>query len=332
MQQETYKMNTKTAKQGGTLAMGKSFVNQKPAMSVHSAVEELSTLRDMIRWGVSQFYPENLHYGHGTDNAWDEAVSLALYALNLPHDIHPEALKSNLTRAERQKIAELIAERINKRIPTPYLTHQAWFAGFPFYIDERALIPRSPIAELIQNRFEPWLDLEHEPDSILDLCTGSGCIAIACALMFPNTQVDAVDLSADALAVAKINVEKHAVEDQVTLIQSDLFAELPARKYDLIVSNPPYVSAEEMATLPQEYQHEPTLALEANDIGLAIVTNILQNAAKFLTPQGILIVEVGNSEIVLIERYPEVPFTWLEFERGGEGVFLLTAEQLKQYF
>jgi ribosomal protein L3 glutamine methyltransferase len=312
--------------------MSKLFVNPDNSLFefMETAIDELSTVRDMIRWGVSQFYTKNIYYGHGTDNAWDEAVHLTLHAINLPWDINPEALNAKLTRHERKAVAQLITQRINKRKPSPYLTNQAWFAGILFYVDERVLIPRSPIAELIQNRFEPWLVTE--PKRILDLCTGSGCIAIACAYAFPEAQVDAVDLSKDALEVAKINIENKKLGDQVKLINSNLYQRMPLKKYDLILSNPPYVSASEMTKLPSEYRHEPRMALEAADEGLIIIKRILQNASDFLTDDGILIVEVGSSEEALIKRYPDVPFTWLEFSQGGEGVFLLTAKQAKEYF
>lgn len=289
-------------------------------------IGELYTIRDFLRWAVSQFNEAGLFYGHGTDNSWDEALALILHSLHLPYDINPAVLDARLTLSEREKLSQLIQRRVQERIPTAYLTHEAWFAGLPFYVDERVLIPRSPIAELIENQFQPWLT---EPvDTILDLCTGSGCIAIACAKAFPESVVDATDISPDALAVAKINLLRHEVDEQVHLIQADLFDGLEEKQYDLIVSNPPYVNAIEMADLPAEFHHEPRLGLAAGEEGLDIVTRILQQAKKYLSPQGILVVEVGNSEYALSEKYPHAPFTWLEFQRGGGGVFLLTAEQL----
>lgn len=288
---------------------------------------ELSTIRDYIRWAVSQFNAGGLFYGHGTESAWDEAVSLVLHTLHLPYNINPAVLDAAVVSDEREKILHLIQRRVKERIPVPYLTNEAWFAGHSFYVDERVLIPRSPIAELIENHFQPWLAVT--PEKILDLCTGSGCIAIASALAFHDSVVHASDISDDALAVAKINVLRHHIEDQVTLFKSDLFEGLPEEKYDLIVSNPPYVDAVEMAELPDEFKHEPTLGLAAGEDGLDVVIRILKQAKNYLTPEGILIVEVGNSEYALVEKYPYIPFTWLEFQRGGGGVFLLTAEQLQ---
>ncbi len=288
---------------------------------------ELVTIKDYIRYAVSRFNAAKLYYGHGTDNAWDEAFALVLSALHLPHDINPGMLDARLTEHECGVLEELIELRANERIPTAYLTKEAWFFGLPFYVNEHVLIPRSPTAELIEQHFAPWIEAENV-HQILDLCTGSGCIAVACAKAFPEAQIDASDISHAALGVAKINVERHEVTEQVRLYQSDLFNQLPKKRYDVIISNPPYVSHDEMDALPEEYKHEPELALAAGDEGLDFAIRILQEAPKYLTPQGILIVEVGNSEDALAEKYPHVPFTWLSFERGGGGVFMLTAEQL----
>lgn len=295
-----------------------------------SEISELYTLRDMIRWAVSHFNEAGLYYGHGTDNAWDEAVALVLHTLYLPHNVNPTVMDARLTSQEKDKIHQLIRRRIDERIPLPYLTHEAWFSGLPFFVDERVLIPRSPIAELIENHFLPWVE-EDSVHSILDLCTGSGCIAIACAQAFPDAKVDASDISNDALAVAKINVLRHEVEDRLELVKSDLFEGLSGRKYDVIVSNPPYVDEEDMSLLPKEYHHEPKLGLEAGKTGLDIAIRILREAGNYLNPHGILIVEVGNSELALVEAFPDVPFVWLEFQRGDGGVFLLTAEELKKH-
>jgi len=289
--------------------------------------DELVTLGDFVRWGTSRFREAELYFGHGTDNALDEAFYLVTHALHLPHEIPPYMLQTHLTQDERGNVLALLQRRIETRLPAPYLTHEAWFAGLPFYVDERALIPRSPIAELIEAGFEPWVDAA-KVTRILDLCTGGGCIAIASARAFPFAQVDATDLSTDALAVAEKNVQNYQVGDQLTLYQGDLFAGLEGQRYDIIVSNPPYVDAEDMAALPDEYRHEPEQALASGQDGLDITRRILHQAAGFLNPEGVLIVEVGNSAAALVEAYPELPFVWLEFERGGTHVFLLTAEQL----
>lgn len=295
-----------------------------------SDYKELQTIRDFIRWAVSRFNEAGLTFGHGTETAWDEAVALILHSLYLPHDINPTVLDARITEKERLKLLHLISERTDKRIPVPYLTHEAWFAGLSFYVDERVLIPRSPLAEIIEKEFQPWIP-PHSIRSILDLCTGSGCIAIACAMHCREATIDASDVSEDALAVAKTNIIRHNLENQVHLFHSNLFESLPPKQYDIIISNPPYVDAEDMNTLPPEYLHEPQLGLIGGPTGLELVLKILQNAPHFLSPQGVLIVEVGNSEHALIEQFPEIPFTWLEFERGGGGVFLLTQKQLLEF-
>ncbi|EOH0514930.1 50S ribosomal protein L3 N(5)-glutamine methyltransferase [Vibrio fluvialis] len=293
---------------------------------VDEAVSELHTLQDMIRWTVSRFNAANLFYGHGTDNAWDEAVHLILPTLYLPIDVPPHVLNSRLTSSERLRVVERVIKRIKDRTPVAYLTNKAWFCGLEFFVDERVLVPRSPIGELIQAQFEPWL--VNEPSRIMDLCTGSGCIAIACAHAFPDAEVDAIDISADALQVAEQNIQDHGLEQQVFPIRSDLFRDLPKEQYDIIVTNPPYVDQEDMNSLPDEFKHEPELGLAAGTDGLKLVRRILANAPHYLTEKGILVCEVGNSMIHLMDQYPHIPFTWLEFENGGHGVFLLTREQL----
>lgn len=291
-------------------------------------MSKLPTIRQMIDTVFQALSNSQLTYGHGTDNPWDEAIALVLQAMHLPFNANDKILDRPLTETESQTILSLLDRRIREKIPLAYLTHEAYFAGMSFYVDERVLIPRSPIAELIDNSFAPWIKTENVA-AILDMCTGSGCIAIACAKMFPHAKVDAVDLSDEALAVAAINIAKYQVVDKVSLIKSNLFADVPAKQYDIIVSNPPYVSHKEMGALPKEYIHEPDLALRAGDDGLEFVLCILRQAANYLSDHGILIVEVGKAQYALEQRLPKVPFLWFEFEHGGEGVFMLTAKQLK---
>ncbi len=292
--------------------------------------EELVTIRDLIRWGASRFQAAGLCFGHGTDNAFDEARLLLAHALHLPFDFPADYLDARLTASERAVVAALFAERSESRKPAAYLTGEAWFAGLPFTVDERVLVPRSPLAEWIERGFSPWL----EPDGVrrvLDLCTGSGCIAIACAVHFDNAEVDAAELSPEALEVACANVARHGLDDWVHLFHSDLYAALPESRYQLIISNPPYVSGAELQSLPAEYRHEPEIGLLAAKEGLEVAVRILARAADFLSDDGILVIEVGNSEALLADCFPQVPFTWLEFERGGHGVLLLEAAQVKTY-
>lgn len=291
---------------------------------------ELHTLRDYIRWAMTCFQQANLFYGHGTDNPWDEAVHLVLNAVHLPWDASHHVLDARLTTQEKQHILTFIRRRTEERIPLPYITGEAWYMGIPFYVDQRVLIPRSPIAELTEQLFSPWLR-PGSVDHILDLCTGSGCIGIACAYQFPESQVDLVDISTAALEVAQKNIERHELTQRVHAIESDLFAGLSGKRYDLIISNPPYVDLADFNSMPSEYQHEPKLALTSGSDGLDITRKILREAGQYLAEDGLLVVEVGNSEQHIIEQFPQVPFTWAEFEKGGNGVFLLTAEELAQY-
>ncbi len=290
----------------------------------------LHTIRDFIRWGASRMNEAGLHFGHGTDNAVDEAAALALHALHLPPDLHAEYFQAQLTPPEQRAVLQLLERRIVERKPAAYLTQRAWFMGLPFYVDERVLVPRSPLAELIERHFAPWLPDSRKVEHILDLGTGSGCIGIACAYAFPDAQVDVVDVSAEALAVARHNIVEHGLEDQVEAVQSDLFSALKGCHYDLIISNPPYVALEELDSLPPEYHHEPRLGLAAGVEGLDVVMEILQQSSDYLKRDGLLIVEVGNAQYALCEAFPDVPFTWLEFERGGQGVFLLNAAQVRR--
>jgi ribosomal protein L3 glutamine methyltransferase len=268
-------------------------------------------------------------FGHGTENARDEAAALVYFVMRLPHGAPPGVLKRSVTAAQAARVDALLERRIAERVPLPYLTHEAWFAGLRFYVDERVLIPRSPFAELLEQQFTPWLDARRV-ERILDLGTGSGCIALAAAKAFPRAHVDAVDIDAGALEVAEINRRRLRLTRRVRLIASDHFTALSGESYDIIASNPPYVGTREMRGLPREYRHEPRLALESGREGLDSVGIILREAARHLRPRGLLVVEVGNTERALRRSYPRAPFTWLDFERGGGGVFLLTREQLER--
>ncbi|MDX1799678.1 MAG: 50S ribosomal protein L3 N(5)-glutamine methyltransferase [Marinobacter sp.] len=289
-------------------------------------IDELLTIRDCLRYASSRFAASDLFYGHGTDNVWDEAVQLVLRSVNLPLENNTLFLDARLVRAERQLILDRLERRIQERIPLAYILGEAWFMGLPFHVDERVLVPRSPLAECLQNRLQPWLG-DQPVSRVLDLCTGSGCIGIAAALVFEDAEVDLADISDDALKVADSNIELHDVGDRVRTVHSDVFDGLKGR-YDVILSNPPYVDAGDLAAMPAEFHHEPALGLAAGEDGLDIARRILAKAAAHLNPGGLLVVEVGNSWPALEEAYPDLPFIWLEFEQGGDGVFLLHADDL----
>ncbi len=289
-------------------------------------IDDLHTVRDYLRYVSSRFADSPLYFGHGTDNVWDESVQLVMRSLHLPLENNTLFLDARLTREERALILDRMQRRIDDRVPLAYLLGEAWFMGLPFHVDERVLVPRSPLGELIQGGLQPWLG--NKPvGRILDLCTGSGCIGIAAASIFEDAEVDLADISTDALDVAAVNIDYHEVGDRVSTVRSDVFDGLEGR-YDVILSNPPYVDADDIADMPAEYGHEPELGLAAGGDGLDIAHRILARAADYLNPGGLLIVEVGNSWVALQEAYPDIPFTWLEFENGGDGVFLLTAEDL----
>lgn len=289
----------------------------------------LVTIRDFIRFGVSCLRLHDVHLGHGSNDPFAEATALVMQTLGLEWSADTEILDARLLPSERRAVIDLIRRRVNERIPLGYLLNLAYFAGLPFYVDERVLVPRSPIAELIASGFEPWLT--QEPARVLDLCTGSGCIAIALAMAFPDAVVDATDISMDALSVAAINVEHHELLDRVNLIESDGFNKLPGQRYDLIVSNPPYVDAEDMADLPPEFLREPELGLASGRDGLDLTRRLLAEAADHLNEDGLLVIEVGNSQWALEQSFPEVPFLWAEFENGGQGIFVLTAAQCREF-
>lgn len=288
----------------------------------------LKTVRDCLRFAISRFNEAKIFFGHGSDNAYDEAAYLILHTLHLPLDLLDPFLDSVLTQAEIKEVLSVIGRRVDRRLPAAYLTNEAWLGGHRFYVDERVIVPRSFFAELLDEQMVPWID---DPDSIhtvLDLCTGSGCLAILAALAFPGATVDAVDISRDALDVARRNVDDYQLQERVHLIESDLFAQLGERKYDLIISNPPYVNAASVAALPPEYLHEPKLALGSGADGLDATRAILRHAAAHLNPDGILAVEIGHNRAALEAACPTLPFTWLEVEAGEDFVFLMHREDL----
>ena len=288
----------------------------------------LHTPRDFLRFAVSRFNQAQLFFGHGSNDPYDEAAYLILHTLHLPIDRLEPFLDARLTYSERAEVLNVIQRRVEQRVPAAYLTNEAFLGDFSFYVDERVIVPRSFIAELLRNQLSPWIAEPEEIGSVLDLCTGSGCLAILAAYAFLNAKVDAVDLSADALAVAERNVDDYLLHDRIELIQSDLFANLGDRKYDIIISNPPYVDAESVALLPQEYLHEPEMSLGSGDDGLDATRVILEQAAEHLTDNGILIVEIGHNREVLEAAYPDLPFTWLDVSAGDQYVFMLHRNDL----
>ena len=290
----------------------------------------LQTIDQLLHWTFDQFESADLYYGHGTDNAWDEAVQLVLFVMQLPVDSDKTVVSQPTTAEQQLRVQTLAKQRIATRKPLAYLIQQAWFMGLPFYVDERVIVPRSPFAEWIAQQCQPWVD-PAQVHRVCDLCTGSGCIAIAAAHVFPDATVDAIDIDPDALTVAAINIKQHRLAKRVTLIESDGLNALTDQRYDLILANPPYVSDEEMHTLPEEYLQEPTHALRADQHGLAIVIRLLSEASDHLTPQGVLIMEVGNSDEYLQSLFPTVAFTWLEQANGGHGLFALSHDELLHY-
>ncbi|MBI1175100.1 MAG: 50S ribosomal protein L3 N(5)-glutamine methyltransferase [Sideroxydans sp.] len=292
------------------------------------AAQSLHTLRDWLRFAVSAFSEAGLSFGHGSASAYDEAAYLILHTLHLPLDTLEPFLDAQLTQGEKDALRGMLEQRVQKRVPAAYLTHEAWLGDFRFYVDERVIVPRSFIAELLRDQFVPWVADPESVTRVLDLCTGSGCLAILAAHAFPNAVVDAVDISPDALAVAHRNVADYGLQDRVHLVESNLFAQLPGRQYDLIISNPPYVDAAAVAVLPAEYRHEPELALGSGIDGLDATREILRHAAAHLVPDGVLAVEIGHNRDALEAAYPELPFTWLDVAAGDEFVFLLHREDL----
>jgi len=292
------------------------------------ASNELVTIRDWIRYAVSRFEASDVFYGHGTDNAYDEAVWLIMSGLHLPMDTLNNFLDARITSTERRKLADFIELRIGKNTPTAYLLKEAWLQGLKFYVDERVLIPRSFIAELLADGLSAWIEFPEMVESAADLCTGSGCLGILLASVFPNAKIDVIDISQDAIDVANINIANYSLQEQVTAVKSDMFTALKGKKYDLIISNPPYVDAPSMAKLPAEYQNEPQLALGSGVAGLDHTHTILREAANYLNDDGILIVEIGHNRDALEAAYPNMIFTWLEVSSGNEFVFLLTKSQL----
>lgn len=297
-------------------------------MTTSHITEALLTIRDWLRYSVSRLEENGVFFGHGTDNAYDESVWLVMSALHLPLDTLDNFLDARITRDEAKHLVHLIERRVTERVPTAYLLREAWLKGFKFYVDERVIVPRSFIAELLEDGLAPWIEYPEMVESAADICTGSGCLGVLLAHAFPNATVDVVDISPDAIAVANINIKNYGLEEQITAVQSDMFSGLKGKKYDLIISNPPYVDAPAMSVLPQEYRNEPQIALGSGDAGLDHTHILLKEAKKYLNDDGILVVEIGHNRDALLDAYPELPFTWLDVESGNEFVFLLTKEQL----
>lgn len=295
--------------------------------NINYQYEGLENVTDFIRWGGSLFNQAGLFFGHGTDNAFDEAKVLVFHALGMPHNVPDQYWQARLSHHERHLVTALFQRRIETRKPAAYLTGEAWFAGLKFIVNESTLVPRSPIAELIAKRYAPWVEAD-KVTHVLDLCTGSGCIGIASLQAFPNAEVDLVDISTDALEVAQQNIDQYGLNEFASAIQSDLYSALEDKQYDLIVSNPPYVDEIEMNALPEEFKQEPELGLAAGKDGLDLVRRILAEASQYLKDDGVLIVEVGVSQYFMEQEYPELPLYWFEFEHGGEGVFAIQKSEL----
>ena len=287
-----------------------------------------ATVRDILRYAITRFNTEKLFFGHGTNNAFDEAAYLILHTLKLPLDQLEPFLDARLLQGEIDNLLRVIDRRTEDRIPAAYLTNEAWLGGYRFYVDERVIVPRSFISELIPEHFSPWIADPAQVENALDLCTGSGCLPILLADAFPQAHIDAVDISPEALQVARRNVDEYALADRINLVESDLYSKLPARQYDLIISNPPYVNSDSMSKLPQEYLQEPQIALAGGTDGMDLVRKIVKGAASRLTPQGVLIVEIGNERAYADAAFPELELTWVSTSAGDDMVFLLTADQI----
>ncbi|AEC19263.1 heme biosynthesis protein [Pusillimonas sp. T7-7] len=294
----------------------------------HIASKKLRTVRDLLRYTVSQFNASRLSFGHGSDNAWDEAVYLLLHSLHLPLDMLDPFLDARVLPAERERYLKLLERRITEHVPAAYLTGEAWLQGHRFVVDQRVIIPRSPISELLDDGLAPWVADADDVDFVLDLCTGSGCLAVLAALAFPNAQVDAVDLSEHALEVADENIELSGLDGRITTHCSDLFEQLPDCEYKLIICNPPYVNNHSMEHLPQEYRHEPTMALAGGDDGMDLIRRLLQQAPAFMAPDGLLVLEIGHEYQNFLAAFPELDPVWLSTENTDDQILLLTREQL----